>query len=133
MAREDYQEGYMSPEGNWYKSPEEEIKHHHRALEFAQEGSESYEKIWKWLGKPAFLYSGLRLAGLLAGIGPEIDVMDPTILDSIGGCLVLGGSICKLGSLFFGVRSAKRDLEKVAKRFGFNNSSVERIVTENSQ
>ena len=135
MAQEDYQEGYISPEGGFYRSPEEEIKHHHGALESSRNEYKGYEKAWKWIGKPGFLYSGLRLFGLSAGIGPEIDAMDPEILDVIGGTLVYAGSICKFCSFLtsFDVKSAKRDLGKAVKRLGFNNSAIETIVAENSQ
>ncbi len=135
MARENHQEEYINPEGSFYKNPEEEIKDHHGALESSRDEVKSYEAGWKWMGKPAFLYSGVRLFGLFAGIGPEIDTMDPEILDVIGGTLIYLGSICKFCSFLttFDVRSAKRDLEKAVKRLGFNNSTVERIVAENNQ
>lgn len=133
MAQKNYQKGYWK-DGCFYKNPEEEIKHRHGALEFSQDCSDSYDWVWNWMGKPGFLYSGLRLLGLVVGIGPEIDAMEPALLDGTAGTLVFLGGICKFCSLLssFDVRSGKRGLEEATKRLGFKNSAVEKIVAENS-
>jgi hypothetical protein len=134
MAQENNQEGYWR-DGRFYKSPEEEIRSHYGAMEFSQDGVDIYETGWKWLGKPGFLYSGLRLLGLVGGIGPEIDAVEPAMLDGLAGIFVFMGSICKFCSslAYLDVRSSKKDLEEATKRLGFNNSAVEKIVAENSQ
>ena len=134
MAQEDYQKGYWR-DGCFYNTPEEEIKFYHKALESARNRYKNYERGWKLMGGLGSLYLGLRLIGYYFGVGSEIDVMEPATLDSIAGILISLGLVSKLGSFLTSpdVKNSKKDFKEAVKRFGFKNSKVEKIVTENSQ
>jgi len=120
-------EGYKAPNGNWYQSPECEIKHIQECLDNSAKARDVYQTMWKWFGNPTSIYFSLRAIGHLAGISelnPEMDAGLMTYADSAAFAAFLICGPCKLAEWLMNldIRSTKKDLEKARKRLGLEEA-----------
>ena len=115
--------GYKSPDGNWYESPEQEIKHKEECLRSTQEMVQPYSIVWKVIGKPSTLYLALRAFGQLGGVvgltelnHEPVDFIDYIDSVAFGAFYISGISKLAEGLIYIDILSSKKNLKKTKER-----------------
>jgi hypothetical protein len=95
-------------------------------VEFAEEGVNSYHVIGKYFLNPSLVYAAIRFASYVAGIGPEINSVEPAFLDALFFATLFNASIYKgLEALLkvTDLKSARKEYAEAKERLGMVNNN----------